>query len=207
MSGADKVWTVLDVMVEDVVTVTPETPYRHLIELLWTYGISGLPVVKKGGLVGIVSESDLLARQESGVPVVTTLGAGRESAADVMTAPVVTVAPEASLTEAARLMRQRGLKRLPVVDADSKLVGIVSRADLLKVFLRSEDTLLWDAEDVLRRCLVKPGTVTISTRDGVVRLTGTVDSSKAAEKIQAAMQKLAGVVSVESELTWPATVG
>jgi CBS-domain-containing membrane protein len=205
MSGADKVWTVLDVMVEDVVTVTPETPYRQLVELLWTYGISGLPVVKNGGLVGIVSESDLLARQESGVPVATTSGSGREFAADVMTAPVVTVAPEASLTE--RLMRQRGLKRLPVVDADSKLVGIVSRADLLKVFLRSEDTLLWDAEDVLRRCLVQPGTVTISTRDGVVRLTGAVDSSKAAEKIQAAVQKLAGVVSVESELTWPAAVG
>lgn len=208
----DKVWTVADVMVEDVVTVTADTPYRRLVELLWTYGISGLPVVgAHGGVVGMVSESDLLRYQEDpGGARRPAPDASLESAlvaGDLMSAPVVTTDPDATLTAAARVMRERNLKRLPVVDGSGGLVGIISRADLLKVFLRSEETLAWDVDEVLRRALVAPGTVTAASREGVVRVTGRVESQEQAARIESGLKKLPGVVAVESELSWPAPIG
>ena len=211
-SSVDKVWTVADVMVEEVVTVTADTPYRRLIELLWTYGISGLPVVDAGGhVVGIVSESDLLKHEEKPLRGRSLKhDASLESAlvaADLMTVPVVTIGPEASLSAAARTMRERNLKRLPVLDMSGALVGIISRADLLKVFLRSEETLAWDIDEVLRRCLAVPGTVKAANSAGVIRVTGSVASAEEAERIGIALGNLAGVVTVENELTWPVAVG
>lgn len=211
-NSADKVWTVADVMVEDVVTVGADTPYRRLVELLWTFGISGLPVADTDGrVVGIVSESDLTKHQERPVGVRRPKGdVSLESALvakDLMSAPAVTISADATLSEAARLMRERNLKRLPVVDGNGDLVGIVSRADLLKVFLRSEETLSWDIDEVLRRSLVVPGNVRATSSEGVIRVTGSVESAEQAERIEAALGKLAGVVAVENELTWPAAVG
>lgn len=208
----DKVWTVADVMVEDVVTVTADTPYRHLVELLWTYGISGLPVVgAEGAVVGMVSESDLLRYQEDPAgPRRSVPDASLESAlvaGDVMSAPAVTIGPDATLTEAARVMRERNLKRLPVLNGAGVLVGIISRADLLKVFLRSEETLAWDIDEVLRRALVAPGAVTAASREGVVRVTGRVESQGQAARIESGLKRLPGVVAVESDLSWPAAIG
>ena len=211
-NSADKVWTVADVMVEDVVTVAPDTPYRRLVELLWTHGISGLPVADSGGrVVGIVSESDLTEHQEKPVgvrrPKADVALESALVAKDLMSAPAVAIEPDATLSEAARLMRERNLKRLPVVDRNGDLVGIVSRADLLKVFLRSEETLSWDIDEVLRRSLVAPGDVRATSNEGVIRVTGSVESAEQAERIETALRKLAGVVAIENELTWPAAVG
>ena len=197
MGWADRVWTIADVMVEDVVTVAPDTPYKRLVELLWTHGISGLPVMDaEGALVGIISESDLLRRDPDRPEVASSL----------MTSPVVTVRPEAGLEEAAAIMRSRALKRLPVVDADGRLVGIVSRADLLKVFLRSEDTLEWDLAEVLQRYLGTSPDVHSEVEAGVVTLSGPVESPEQAERVTAAVRAVAGVVAVRSELAWPLPV-
>ena len=212
INSVDKVWTVEDVMVEDVVTVATDTPYRRLVELLWTYGISGLPVVGAGGnLVGIVSESDLLRHEENPIGPRRSGrgGASLESALvaeDLMSAPVATISPDATLTEAARLMCERNLKRLPVLNKGGKVVGIISRADLLKVFLRSGETLSWDIDEVLRRSFIVHGNVKAESSEGVIRVTGSVESEDQAARIEASLKKLAGVVAVDNGLTWPGAV-
>ncbi|HET7338850.1 MAG TPA: CBS domain-containing protein [Candidatus Dormibacteraeota bacterium] len=194
MNSADKVWKIADVMVEDVVTVAPNEPYHRLVEQLWIHGISGLPVVDDAGsLVGMVSESDLLRHQ----------GNRPELARDLMTTPVVTVQDSAGLGDAAATMLSRGLKRLPVVDAGGKLVGIVSRADLLKVFLRSEETLAWDVAEIVQRQLGLSSQVTFTIADAVVHLDGTVASREQADSLTAAVRRLAGVVAVEDRLKAP----
>ncbi|HEY7063285.1 MAG TPA: CBS domain-containing protein [Chloroflexota bacterium] len=143
---------VADVMTRDVVTVTPETGVQEIARLLWTRGISGVPVVGAGGaLVGIVSELDLLVRNANlRIPqylrvldVMIPLGNRHEfneelrralgaTAADVMTTEVLSVGPDSDLANAATLMLDKDVNRLPVV-ADGRLVGIISRADFVRL--------------------------------------------------------------------------
>jgi CBS-domain-containing membrane protein len=209
MSTGEKVWTVADVMIEDVVSVPPSTPFKRLVDLLWLNEVSALPVVDdRGVLAGIVTESDLLARAEF------KAGAARASArkaqlyekletaapltaSDLMTSPVMTVRPDATLTDAARLMRSRHLRRLPVVDKAGALIGMVSQVDLLKVFFRSEETVEWDVRDVLQRRLVDPSAVRVRVADGVVQLVGLAPASPDTDRIVAAVDSLPGVVAVE----------
>src|SRR4051794_29070948 len=126
---------VADVMTEDVVTVRPDASYKQIVETLTGHRISGLPVVDaRGGVVGVVSEADLLYKEEFASPhqqshrpfmrhkVARTKAAG-DSAAELMTAPAVTVSPHLKVGEAARILTRHGLKRLPVVDARDRLVG------------------------------------------------------------------------------------
>jgi CBS domain-containing protein len=226
MKVAEQAWTVEDVMVEDVVTVTPSTPFKVLVEKLWSRGVSGLPVVDEAGRpVGIVSESDLLAKQEHGAgpeamqwarhlsrvaadqgpdaaeaALMELSKAIGRTAADVMTSPVVTIGLDASLTEAATLMHRRGLKRLPVVDARGRLAGIVSRADLLKAFLRSDETIEADARAVLRAVLSDPEAVSVAVVDGIVTLTGDVASQPEAEAVVTRVEALPGVIGVQDHL-------
>jgi CBS-domain-containing membrane protein len=166
-------------------------------------------VVDEGGVLkGIVTESDLLARAEfkPDSPNVKGIKARVYSklqtatpltAADVMTSPVVTVRPEATLTETARMMRARQLRRLPVLDRAGALVGMVSQVDLLKVFFRSEETVEWDVRDVLRRRLANPDAVKVRVADGVVHLDGLAPASPETDRLVAAVDSLPGVVAVE----------
>jgi CBS domain-containing protein len=103
--------------------------------------------------------------------------AAGDTAAELMTAPAVTVGPEASVAEAAKLLERHGIKRLPVVDEAGRLVGIASRADLLKVFLRSDEDIRREIrEDVLLHTMwVDPSTFTVDVRDGVVTLAGPLE--------------------------------
>jgi CBS domain-containing protein len=209
MSSTDKVWTVRDVMIEDVVSVSPSTPFKRLVDLLWINEVSALPVVdERGVLIGVVTESDLLARAEfkPGTPSGQTSkarlfekleNAAPLTAADLMMTPVVTVRPEATLAETARLMRTRKLRRLPVLDIAGALVGMVSQVDLLKVFFRSEETLEWDVRDVLKRRLTNAATVDVRIADGVVRLQGLAPASPDTDRLVAALDSLPGVVAVE----------
>jgi CBS domain-containing protein len=141
---------VRDVMTADVVIATDVTPFKEIVRLLSKHGVSALPVVAADRrLIGIVSEADLLAKE------VVDPEADREPhlfrsrrrfaekadalvATQLMTTPVASVGADASIREAARSMHERKVKRLPVVDTDGRVVGIVSRADLLKVFLRPD---------------------------------------------------------------------
>jgi len=209
MSVATKVWTVADVMIEDVVSVSPSTPFRRLIDLLWLNEVSALPVVdERGTLVGMVTESDLLVRAEfKGGRLKGEAGkaelckkletASPLTATDVMTSPVITVPPSATLADTARLMRTRKLRRLPVLDAAGALVGMVSQVDLLKVFFRSEETVEWDVRDLLRRRFGKGDAVKVRVADGVVHLEGLAPASPDTDWLVAVVDALPGVVAVE----------
>ena len=142
---------VSDVMTTSVVTVDRITPYQEIDRLLTEREISGVPVLKMGRQVaGVVSEADLLAAEDETARKARLASAiGRRwrlrkrphlslTAEVLMTAPAVTIGPDATIPSAARLMNTHHIRRLPVIDEDGKLVGIVSRRDLLSVFLRPD---------------------------------------------------------------------
>jgi CBS domain-containing protein len=145
---------VRDVMTTEVVTVQPWTPFREIVTRLAEHRISAVPVLDaEGNVLGVVTEADLLLKQEHSdlefnLPLAWSRRRRleREKAAaivagELMTTPAVTVSPTATVTEAARRMHTAGVKRLPVVNDAGRLVGIVSRADLLKVFTRSDEAI------------------------------------------------------------------
>ena len=168
-----------DVMTASVVTADRLTPYKEIARLLAEHRISGLPVLRAGWqVVGVVSESDLLAAQDQAArpgpaPAVSRAPGLTLLAGDLMTAPPVTIGPDATLVAAARLMNARGVRRLPVTGADCQLIGIVSRRDLLSVFLRPDPDIAHDVRLVLAEIgLTRPAGVAVSVRHGVVTLTG-----------------------------------
>jgi CBS domain-containing protein len=145
---------VRDVMTTGVVTVEPWTPFREIVTRLAEHRISAAPVADaEGNVLGVVTEADLLLKQEHAdlefnLPLAWNRRRRleREKAAavvagELMTTPAVTVPPTATVTEAARRMHTAGVKRLPVVNEAGRLAGIVSRADLLKVFNRSDEAI------------------------------------------------------------------
>ena len=147
-------------MTHKVVTVAPETSFKEAVRLLRGRRVSGLPVVdQEGQLVGIVTEADLLNKVEKREPDAYVLDSkrhrldrSRAAALDVasaMSREVTSVRPDFTLARAAREMHTRGFKRLPVVDESGRLVGIVSRGDLLKVFLRTDDELAAEVRAIL----------------------------------------------------------
>lgn len=209
--------TVESVMTAEVVTVRPSTPFRELVRLLEQHRISALPVTDDSGrLVGIVSEADLLIKE--GYPHGTAdagvvdairhhgrLGkAAGATAAEVMTRRVVRVPLGTPVANAARLMVRLGIRRLPVVDAVGGLVGIVTRADLLKVFLRPDAAIRWEVEhDVVCGKLGLPaGEVQVEVRDGVVALRGEVERRGEVAALVRHVQAVEGVVEVDGALTW-----
>jgi CBS domain-containing protein len=179
---------VSDVMTTSVVTVDRITPYQEIDRLLTERRISGVPVLKMGRhVVGVVSEADLLAAEDETARQARLAGAlGRRwrlrkrphvnlTAGALMTAPAITIGPDATIPAAARLMNTHRIRRLPVVDEDGKLVGIVSRRDLLSVFLRPDADIIHDVRQVLNELpLTDAKQVIVTVKHGVVTLTGLV---------------------------------
>jgi CBS domain-containing protein len=179
---------VSDVMTTSVVTVDRITPYQEIDRLLTQHRISGVPVLTMGRQVaGVVSEADLLsAEDERARHARMAAAAGRRwphrkqphaslTAGTLMTAPAITTGPDATIPAAARLMNTHHVRRLPVIDADGKLAGIVSRRDLLSVFLRPDADILHDARQVLGElALTDPEDVIVTVKHGVVTLTWTI---------------------------------
>ena len=179
---------VSDVMTTTVVTVDRITPYQEIDRLLTKHRISGVPVLKMGReVVGVVSETDLLAAEDETRRQARMVGSmGRRwhlrkqphvrlTAGALMTSPAITIGPDATIPAAARLMNTHHITRLPVVDAKGKLIGIVSRRDLLSVFLRPDAEIAHDARQVLDELpLADPKEVIAEVRHGVVTLTGTI---------------------------------
>lgn len=205
--------TVSDVMTHTAVAVGRDAPFKDVVTLMQEWKVSALPVLEgEGRVVGVVSEADLLLKEEfrdSDPDRLTQLRrlpdlakAGGLNAADVMTAPAVTVHSGATLGEAARIMARRRVKRLPVVNAEGLLEGVVSRADLLKVFLRTDEEL---AEEV-RRDVVEPlvpafqGQVGVRVSNGVVTLTGRVVNTSVVPLATRMARTVEGVVDVEWDL-------
>jgi len=181
---------VSDVMTTSVVTVDRITPYQEVDRLLTEHRISGVPVLKMGREVaGVVTEADLLAAEDETnrrARMASSVGRRRLlhkqphvnlTAGTLMTAPAITIGPDATIPAAARLMNTHHIRRLPVVDEDGKLVGIVSRRDLLSVFLRPDDDIIHDVRQVLDEIPVTdPQDVIVTVRHGVVTLTGMMRS-------------------------------
>ncbi len=205
-------WTVADVMTEDVVAVGPDEDFKTVARLMHLHEVSALPVVDHDGkLVGIVSESDLLAKERERGANRPLLGlrwhednlAAARRAGDVMTSPAICIAPDASIPEAARLMYREAVKRLPVIDQTGDLLGIVSRADLLKTFTRSDESIRRDIiADVLKKSLsIDPRTVRVDVLNGLVRLSGEVESKSLATLVVKMVERVEGTVAVDSKLT------
>lgn len=199
-----------------VVRVTAETPYKEIARLLTGRGISAVPVVDdEGRTVGVVSEADLMAKESRQEPRKAPLFAGHRerdletksagmTAAELMTTPAVVIGPDADVVRAARLMEDRRVKRLPVVDETGHLVGIVSRRDLIGLFLRPDEEIRAEiAEDVVLGTLwIDPNSLDISVQDGVVTLRGEVETWSAADLICRLTLRVDGVVEVLDELTF-----
>jgi CBS domain-containing protein len=207
-----------DVMVGEVTTVAPETSLKDVAAILAERGISGLPVVDGAGqVVGVVSEADILMKERTreqrrgGVigwllePKNTEEAAklAARTAAEAMTSPAVTIEPESSVAKAAALMVERGVNRLPVVK-NGELVGIVTRADLVRAFTRDDLEIAREIREdvILRKFWIPQETVTVEVDQGDVKLTGEVEKQSIAELLADFVERVPGVVSVSSSLSW-----
>ncbi|MFJ9443278.1 CBS domain-containing protein [Kitasatospora sp. NPDC101235] len=199
-------------MTSPVVLVSPETGFREIVALLSEYDITGVPVVdREGRPLGVVSEADLLrtlaAQEDSAslLPAPESAQAGPDgevTAADLMTAQPVCTMPDTSVVAAARLMSRHGLKRLPVLDEEGRVVGVVSRGDLLRVFLREDMVIRREiVEEVLGRIDgVSPAEVGVEVNQGRVVLSGSVPEPHLVPIVLNLCRSVDGVVSVTDRL-------
>lgn len=206
--------TVENVMTRDVVCVNKDTGYKDMVKLLAARRVSAMPVVDDARhVLGVVSEADLLLKQEKparpGIRLLSTRRRRRERAkakatvaAALMSQPAITISTQATLTEAARRLHAAGVKRLPVVDAVGRLVGIISRVDLLKMFLRSDEALHREiVEDIiLGDLLMGPNRFDVHVEDGVVVLQGRCERRSLIPTVVRAVADVEGVVRVENRL-------
>ncbi|MCH8899187.1 MAG: CBS domain-containing protein [Acidobacteria bacterium] len=193
---------VVDLMTTEVIAVSRDTGLREAARLMFRNRVSGLPITEQDGtLIGIITEADFLRleveRQEGARDQVVTVG-------EVMSIGVVTVRPEMEIYEAAKIMVVQEVKRLPVVDDDNRLLGVISRADIVSIFTRPDDVIEDEIrEDLLRRVLfIDPDDLGVSVTNGVVALSGEVGTRAEASMLEELTNRLDGVFGVETKLTW-----
>ncbi|MFI1970680.1 inosine-5'-monophosphate dehydrogenase [Streptomyces cinnamoneus] len=207
--------TVGDLMTHSVVRVQRGTLFTEIVHVLQEHDITAVPVVDSADRpVGVVSEADLLAkaakqppspggRQPAPVGPVTAAKHEATTAEGLMTSPAVCARPEWSVVEAARTMERHRVKRLPVVDDTGRLVGLVSRGDLLRVFLRTDRAIRDEiVEDVVVRTLHEsPSAIGVEVTGGQVRLSGSVRRKSLVPVLVQLCGSVDGVVSVDHHLT------
>jgi CBS domain-containing protein len=202
-------------MTTDVATVAPGTDLRDVAALLVRKRISGVPVVEGGRVVGVVSERDILFKERPsdglhrGVLAWLMdegdlmLKVDARTAETAMTSPPVTIGPTRSVADAAAMMLDEEVSRLPVVD-HGVLLGIVTRHDLVRAFARSDEEI-WqeiEADPLIRSYRAHPGSWDVAVNRGEVTLTGKVGSKEQADLIEAFVDRVPGVVAVTSRLHW-----
>jgi CBS domain-containing protein len=209
---------VREIMTTDVVTIGPEDSLKDVASILTALGVSGLPVCDANRhVIGVVSEADILYKEldpkertggalawlVDGTDGKTVRKARARKVADAMSAPAITISPFRSVAEAARLMTLHGINRLPVAKGET-LVGIVTRADLVRAFVRSDEEVEREIrDDVVVRALGLPSKeFDIQVEGGNVRLTGLVDARTDALLLERLVGRVPGVVSVEASVTW-----
>lgn len=209
---------VQEIMTGDVLTIGPEAPLKDVARILVEHRVSGIPVCDiERHVLGVVSEGDILYKaqvreERGGGPLAWLLDTGSAAAtakaaartvSEAMTAPAITISPFRSVDEAARLMTEHGVNRLPVV-ANGELVGIVTRADLVRAFTRDDEAIRDEiVEELLERTLwLEPGSVEVAVVSGHVRLAGRLQARSDAGLLERLVARVAGVVAVESELGW-----
>jgi CBS domain-containing protein len=208
--------TVKDVMTADVVGVRRDTSFKDMVGMLSMSRISALPVVDEAEhVIGVVSEADMLikeADQGSDPGFFTGLRRRRDHekaagicAADLMSSPAIVIRPDEPVQHAARLMYDRGVKRLVVVDEAGHLVGIVSRSDVLGVFGRPDEDIHREitGQVILSAFLTDPRLFDVTVRDGIVTIAGQPETSELGQEIVAAVRRLDGVVAVHDQLSYP----
>jgi CBS domain-containing protein len=214
-----------DVMSTSVMTLPPDAPLATAAGMLAKRGVSGAPVVDgEGKLLGMVTETDLLRRlaavEDRPRSWVAGLFASAQDQADrfarthgrrardVMTTQLETVAPETSVEHVARVLEEKKIRRVPVVE-DGKLVGLVSRADLLRALLVEPGTAKADAPDErIRRDLQQamreqPWVDTYflfpEVKDGVVTYYGFCRSDAVKRALRVLAEGVPGVKDVKME--------
>jgi len=208
-------WSVADVMTSRAVCVQPDTPFKEIVDLLELNRINAVPVVDASlRVIGLVSSADLVAKiefagDEEGVRLVESRHtravrdkAAATAAADLMTAPAITITSRTPLVAAAKVMEKSQLKRLPVVDRLGRLVGMVTRAGLLKVVLRPDSQIRCEIVDEVLEDLagVEPAQIVVDVSDGVVTLTGRLDRRSLIPLVKRQVGRVDGVVDVVSDL-------
>lgn len=208
--------TVSDVMTQTVVALGQDASFKDIVGTMEQWKVSAMPVLEgEGRVVGVVSEADLLPKEEyrrsdpgrldDGRPPADVAKAEAVTAGQLMSAPAVCVPAGATLAQAARIMARRGVKRLPVTDATGMLCGIVSRRDLLKVFLREDEDI---AEEVRREIVIylfpgEPSPVRVAVHDGEVTLSGRVRENSRVPVAARLVRAVEGVVDVQWDLEPP----
>ncbi|MGW7363725.1 CBS domain-containing protein [Streptomyces sp. NPDC054841] len=190
--------TVDDVMTHEVISVGRDTPVGEIVETLRQWRINAVPVLSpQGRVVGVVSEADLF-RKAQGDETSRSLTANR-----LITAPAITVPPDATITGAARLMARGHLKSLPVVDTQGRLKGVVSRGDLLKIYLRPDADIAEEVRGELVAHHLPPegsAALDVQVQDGAVTLTGTVPEESLIDLLVRMARAVPGVVAVDARL-------
>ncbi|MGW5342712.1 CBS domain-containing protein [Streptomyces sp. HUAS TT3] len=193
--------TVDDVMTHAAISVDRSTAFKDIVETMRMWNVSALPVLSEDGQVaGVVSEADLLLGEQDTDPDRAT------TAGQLMTRPAVTVRKDATISAAARLMARCHLKRLPVVDGDGRLVGVVSRGDLLKVYLRPDADIGTEIRELIMYQLMPHGSaeVHVHVSSGIVYLYGSLPDPTLEDVVVRAAGTVPGVVDVKADFTVPA---
>jgi CBS domain-containing protein len=202
-------------MTTDVLTISPDSPMKEAARRMLEAGISGLPVTDDGGvLVGIITEADFVAteadrrvKRRAGLLRLIhhddEIPSQERLVGDVMTTDVKVIGPEADHAEAARLMEREGIKRLPVVQ-DGRLVGLISRTDMLRAYARADGEVVAEISDhVMREILwIDPRRVTVECSDGNVVLKGQLETRSDVSLLVELTKRLDGVTSVADQLTF-----
>jgi len=208
--------TVRDVMTTYVVAVRLNATYKEMAARLREFRVSAFPVLDDNNkVIGVVSEADLLTKEALEYSVPGGMGGilhGREKAkaaavvaADLMTKPAVTIGPQEPVSRAARLMYSRKIKRLPVVDDDGRLIGIVARADVLGMYSRPDAEIRRDIIEkvIIGTVLTDPGRFTVTVKDGVVTVEGKPENASLGRDMMEEIRHVEGVVAVRDRLSYP----
>ncbi len=209
---------VRDVMSTPAVSVTRDASYKELAARLFELGVSGFPVVDDDGkVIGVVSEADMLAKEamKGGYHglrgMITALDhrtehrkASAATAGELMTSPAVTVAADDTIEHAAARMYTRGLKRLPVVDAAGRLVGIITRSNVLAVFDRLDEEIRAEITGQVIPRLSEPSQYSVIVKDGVVTVEGSPETVSIGRQVLSRIWHVEGVVAVRDRLVDPA---
>jgi len=201
-------------MTTQVVAVREDAPFKEMVARMRDSRVSAFPVIDDAGkVIGVVSEADMLNKEADQARPGTFASmlrfrdhekAAGVTAADMMTSPAATVGADEPVVEAARLMRDRRVKRLPVTNATGHLIGIVSRVDVLSVFTRPDAEIQHEAiEEMVRGgFLVRSQPFTATVHDGVVTLTGRPETDRAGHELIERLRQIEGVVTVRDELSY-----
>ena len=208
--------TVKDVMSTHVIAVREMASFKEIATRLREQRVSAFPVIDDDNkVIGVVSEADLLTKEalEGTVPrTLQSLTRQRVrsqvkavTAADLMTKPAVTIGPGEPVSHAARLMFDKRVKRLPVTDDDGRLIGIVTRSDVLSVYSRPDADIQREITQDLILCtfLCDPGRFTVTVKDGIVTIEGAPETASVGYDIIDAIRHVEGVVAVRDRLSYP----